>query len=192
MLDKKYIGTLRTSLHKYASVRREVIKHSGDVLHHAKRAIFALHRDNKSEAMEKLALAENGLLDLIKTYKKEPKIWQEGSFKAALEEYVEAQLFFQFVKGKNLGKLKTVDIPHDVYLAGICDVPGELYRYAIKAATARDTKTVEQCTILAQDIIGELIECNLTSYLRTKFDQAKKAVQKLEIIQYELALRDNK
>ncbi len=191
MLDKKYIGELRKSLHTYAGVRREVIKQSGDALHYSKRAIFALHRENEKEAIEKLDEAEKGLQHIIKTYKKLPAIWQEGSFKAALEEYVEAELFFQFIKGKKLGKIKKIDIPHVVYLAGLADVPGELYRYAIKAATKRDREMVNSCTVLAQDIIGELIECNLTSYLRTKSDQAKRSVQKLEIVQYELSLRED-
>ena len=31
---------------------------------------------------------------------------------------------------------------------------------------------------MAQEIIGELIEFNLTSYLRTKLDQAKQAIYK--------------
>jgi hypothetical protein len=43
--------------------------------------------------------------------------------------------------------------------------------------------------VVAQEIIGELIEFNLTSYLRTKFDQAKGAVQKLEEINYQISLK---
>ncbi len=43
---------------------------------------------------------------------------------------------------------------------------------------------------MAQDITGELIEFNLTSYLRNKFDQAKSAVQKIEKVVYELSLKE--
>ena len=42
---------------------------------------------------------------------------------------------------------------------------------------------------MAQEIMGELIEFDLTSYLRTKFDQAKQAVRKLEEVVYEVSLR---
>jgi len=48
---------------------------------------------------------------------------------------------------------------------------------------------VKKCSQLSNDIIGELIEFNLTSYLRTKFDQAKQANQKLEYVVYELSLK---
>ena len=49
---------------------------------------------------------------------------------------------------------------------------------------------VKKCVEMGQEIIGELIEFNLTSYLRTKFDQAKRAAQKLEYVDYELSLRN--
>jgi len=70
-------------------------------------------------------------------------------------------------------------------------VPGELYRYAIKSATVRDLKMTKKCAEMAREIIGELIEFNLTSYLRTKFDQAKQAVQKLEQVVYEVSIRES-
>ncbi len=180
---------MRESLHAYATERREVIKESGDALHHAKRAIFAMHRNNIDEAEEKLKLAVKILTGLMIKYKKDAEITDEGAFKAAAEEYAEAVLFFQFIKTGKIGKISEMEIESEVYLAGLCDVPGELYRYAIKAATDKDIKTVKKCSAMAEEIIGELIEFNLTSYLRTKFDQAKQANQKLEYVVYELSLK---
>ncbi len=57
------------------------------------------------------------------------------------------------------------------------------------SATNSDSKTVYACQSMANEIIGELIEFHLTSYLRTKFDQAKQSTQKLEIVVYEMSLR---
>ena len=68
-------------------------------------------------------------------------------------------------------------------------MPGELYRYAIKSATARDFEMTKKCYGYAQEIIGELIDMDLTGYNRNKFDQAKQAVQKLEQVIYEVSLR---
>ena len=190
MLNTKYLGRLRKNLHTYASKRVEVIGKSNEALHHAKRVIFALHRDNVVEAKEKLIHAESMLSDLRKTYQKDNKMMHEGAFLAALEEYVEAKLFFDFVTVGKIGEIKNLVVDGEVYLAGLCDVPGELYRFAIKAATNRDIKTVKKCADMAQEIIGELIEFNLTSYLRTKLDQAKQAVHKLEQVVYEVSLRE--
>lgn len=186
-LNILYLQSLKKDLHTYQATRREVIKQSDDALHQAKRAIFALQRDTVQEAKEKLDAVEKVFFGLNKKYKKMPRIYEEGAYKAALEEFVEASLFYQFVTKGTIGKLSGLVIPMESYLAGLCDVPGELYRYAIKAATNKDIPTVKNCAQMAEDIMGELVEMNLTSYLRTKFDQAKQAVQKLEQVVYEVS-----
>lgn len=189
MLDTKYLGKLRKGFHTYASKRVDVINQSNEALHHAKRAIFSLHRDDVREAEEKLNQVESIISGVLKSHQKDAKLMHEGALLAALEEYVEAKLFFDFVASGKIGEVKLVT-DGEVYLAGLCDVPGELYRYAIKAATERDIKTVKKCADMAQEIIGELIEFNLTSYLRTKFDQAKQSAHKLEQVVYEVSLRE--
>lgn len=189
LVDHKLLAGMRTRQLAYAVERREVIKTAGDALHLAKRAIFALQRGDQAEAGTKLAGAEKALAGLAKRYRKDAGLLAEGSHQAALEEYVEARLFYQFVTTGKIGVIKGLVISDDSYVAGLCDVPGELYRYAIRAATARDFATVKQCAAAADEIIGELVEFNLTSYLRTKFDQAKQALHKLEQVVYETSLR---
>lgn len=188
-LDKKYIGHLRKTIHEHALMRRDVIKLAGDALHHAKRAIFALHRSDTKEAASKLDESLKLFKQLVKQYGRNPDMHTEGAYKAAVEEYVEAVLLYQFVSKGKISKISGIAVPTDVYLAGLADVPGELYRYAIRAATNGDKKTVQACEAMSSDILAELVEFDVTKYLRTKFDQAKAAHQKLEIILYELAIR---
>jgi translin len=189
MLNKTYLARLKKDSLSYSEKRRIVIKHSDDALHHAKRAIFAMHRDDFKEAEQKLAEAEKLFTELNKKYKGDSKATHEGAYKAGLEEYVEAMLFYQFLTKGSIGEVKTLPVEGDIYLSGLCDVPGELYRYAIKSATEGEIKTVKKCADMAGEIVGELIEFNLTSYLRTKFDQAKSSVQRLENVVYELSLK---
>jgi len=189
MLDKQYMKKLHTSFHAYASVRRDVIKVAGDALHHAKRAIFDMHRDDMKAAAAKLKQSEGLLKALQKKHKNHPAMKSEGAYRAAVEEYVEASLFHQFVTRGSIGKVAAFSVEEEVFLAGMCDVPGELYRYAIRAASRGNKKTVEDCEKMSSEIIGSLIEFDLTKYLRTKFDQAKQAHQKLEIVIYELSMR---
>ncbi len=189
MLNTGLLSKIRKDLLTYAEVRQKVIKDSNDALFHAKRAIFALHRDQVGEAKEKLASSREFLVKVSKEYGRDSRVLEEGAYKAAVEEFVEAELFYQFVTTHKIGEVKGIKVNSESYVAGLTDVPGELYRFAIKAATAGDTTTVRVCAEVADEIIGELIECNLTSYLRNKFDQAKSAVQKLEHIVYELSLR---
>lgn len=187
-LNTKYIQSLRDNLHAFALTRRDVIATSDLVLHHAKRSIFALHRGNEEEALAKLRSAEE-LLASISKKSAGDRMQREGAYRAALEEYAEASLFFQFVTTGSIGKIDRIDCDPESYLSGLCDVPGELYRYAIVAATRREYDLVRRCATAANDIVGELLEFDLTSYLRTKFDQAKSAAQKLEQVVYDVSLR---
>jgi len=190
MLDKKYFGKIRTELLGYALKRRDIIKLSGDAQQHAKKAIFALQRDDKSGASERFAAALDIFIQLSKKFKNDPELFDEGSYRAALEEYVEASLFRDCLEQKTLGKVKGVEVDADMFISGLCDVPGELYRYAIKSATARDFVTTKKCYQYAEEIIGELIDMDLTGYHRNKFDQAKQALHKIEQVVYEVSLRD--
>lgn len=188
-VDKKLFNTLKASQLAYAGKRREVIKQSGDAQHHAKRAIFALQRGDAKEARERLNSARQIFTQLEKQYQKDPGLFTEGSYQAGLEEFVEAELFRQFIETGKIGAIRGLKISNDVYVAGLCDVPGELQRLAIKAATARDFMLAENCAKAATLILNELVEFNLTSYLRTKFDQAKQAMHRLEQVVYEISLR---
>lgn len=190
MLKKVYVEKLKKELHEYALIRRDVIKHSDDAIHYAKRAVFDLHRGEVKNAEEKLRQVETLLKELMKKYKKTPQFQEEGAYNAALEEYVEATLFHQFLTKGDIGEVKNLAVPGETYLAGLCDVPGELFRYAIRSATAHDMEMVKKCEKAAENIIGELMEFDLTKYLRTKFDQAKQAAHRLEVVVYETSLRE--
>lgn len=190
MLHKAYIGRLKKGFLKYAVIRRDIIKGSDDALHSAKRAIFALHRGDMEGAEGTLKSVEAALSAMRKKYKNTARMQDEGSYKAAVEEYVEAALFNQFVTTGKIGEIHALSVDPEAYVAGLCDVPGELYRYAIKAATEKNIPLVKQCAKMAQEIVSELAGFNLTSYLRTKFDQANSAVQKLEQVVYEVSLRE--
>jgi len=189
MLDLTYIKQLKKAMLEYAEERRELIKNSGDALHLSKRAIFAMHRDDLKEAKLKIAAAETILKKLHKKFNKTRKMLDEGAYKEATEEYVEASLLYEFLTKKKITKIKALPVSAETYIAGLSDVAGELYRYAIKAATARDMETTLLCKETAEEIVGELIEFNLTRYLRTKFDQAKQSVRKIEQVVYDLSLR---
>ena len=189
-LNKTYIQKLKKELHDNDLMRRDIIKHASEGLHHAKRAIFAFQRGDMKQGEQKLKESLKEFIGLRKRHKNHKRMEQEGSYRAGLEEYVEAMLFSKFLHKKEIGKITTIPISTEVYLAGLEDVPGELYRYAIRAATSGDKQTVERCEEASAEMIAQMIEFNATKYLRTKFDQAKGAHQKLEIILYELAIRE--
>ena len=88
-----------------------------------------------------------------------------------------------------MGQIDKLKVDSDTFCGRMCDLPGELYRYAIKSATEKNFKAVKKCYDAAAEIIGELVDMDLTGYNRQKFDQAKQALQKLEQVVYEVSLR---
>lgn len=192
MLDKKFFTKVRQDLLAYKEKRREVIKSCGDAQHLAKRAIFALQRDNTGDATRALAEAQALLAMLAKKHQKDTRVFDEGSFKAALEEFVEATLFYQCIQNKPLNEIKGLPVDSDTYISGLADVPGELLRYAIKSATERKFEMARMCFVAAEDIVGEMVDMDLTGYNRQKFDQAKQSLHKLQQIIYEISLREIK
>jgi len=189
MIDKKYMNQIRVQILDYSKRRRGMIKSASDIQHWAKKAIFAMQRDAISEADELLSKSEKLLGSLNKEYKGDKRILSEGSYKAALEEYAEAVLFRQFLAGKKLGQVAKFGVNEDVYIGGLCDVPGELLRYAIKSATERNYDMVSKCYSAAEAIIGATMDMNLTGYNRQKYDQAKGALNKLQHIAYEVSMK---
>ncbi len=189
MLDKKYLDTIRQDLLGYAAKRREVIKAAGDAQHLSKKAIFAMQRDGGEDSENHLKHAKELLLELNKKFNGEADLFTEGSYRAALEEYTEAVLFNQYLSGKTIGKIKELNIDSDTYIGGLCDLPGELLRYAIKSATDRKFDMVKKCYATAEEIISELVDMDLTGYNRQKFDQAKQSFHKLEQVVYEVSLK---
>lgn len=189
MLDKKFFAKIKQILLDYAEKRREVIKLAGDAQHMAKQAIFALQRDSGGEADQLLSEAEGIIQQLLKKYQKDEDLFDEGAYRAGLEEFVEAYLFRQCLKNESLGIISNLDVDPDIYVGGIADVPGELARYAVKSATERKFDLVKRCLEQAEEIIGVMIEMNLTGYNRQKFDQAKQSLGKIQQIYYEVSIR---
>ena len=188
---KALFKKLKTDYDRYAKERRELIKASSDILTLSKRAIFSLHRDDKKEARGALVKAEATIQSLQPLFKKIPDLEQEGSFRAALEEYIEAQYFSDFLEGKEWKEIEGVLFDADLYIGALSDVTGELVRKATLFATEKKDKEVRRLAQGVRDVVGEFLLFDLTGYLRTKFDQAKNNLRRAEEILYDISLRRN-
>jgi len=188
MINKKFIEQLKKEFDTHAGQTRQIISLANVVLHDAKKAIFSLHRDDISGAAKTLKEVEEILKNLEKKFSFN-RLMEEGSYKAAVEEYVEAKMFWLVLTGKKIDKIKEIEIDYEGYLGGLCDLIGELVRLCIKLATAGKVQEVKKIHQIADDIMAELVEYDMRSYLRTKYDQAKGHLRKIEQINYEINLR---
>lgn len=188
MINKKFIQKLKKEYDAGNSERRQIISLANVVLHDSKRVIFSLHRGDTKKAEESLSEIEKVLEKIEKKFSF-VRASQEGSYKAGVEEYVEAKMFFLIIQDKKIEEIKSIKISHDSYLGGICDCLGELVRLAINKAANGDLEEVARIKNIMNEIMAELVELDMTGYLRTKYDQAKGHLRKIEQIDYEVNLR---
>ena len=115
-----------------------------------------------------------------------------GSFGGVLEEYAEAKLFAVWLEshGKNVMSWKEMPmaLTPEEYLGGLCDLTGEIGRYAVKMGTVRDTAAVKQCLATNMSIMHELQSIPLPGDINKKVGALRMSVEKLENIVYELSL----
>ncbi len=189
MINQKLFQRLKKEFDFYDKERRKVIIASNEGLMKSKQAIFAFHRDDFKTGNALLVEVESIFRDLEKKFSKEAELRYEGSYRAALEEYVEAKFFGQVLKGKKIDFIRKVFIDTDSYLAGLCDLTGELVRKAILFATEHKFAEVERMARGVQAVLAELIKFNLTGYLRTKYDQAKQSLRRVEEVLYDVKMR---
>jgi len=192
MIDKKFFSKLQKDYNSYDVGRRIIIKHSNDVLKFSKQAIFAIHREDMKQAENSLNEAKKILKYLQAKIKNEKALQYEGSYLAGIEEFVEAELFFQFIKTGKIFEIKDQKFDAQSYLGGLCDFTGELVRRAIFLATRHRYDEVAVCRQAIEDVVGELIKFNLLGKLRPKYDQAKNNLRKIEEIIYDLEIKRRK
>ncbi|MDD9953752.1 MAG: hypothetical protein OXR66_05440 [Candidatus Woesearchaeota archaeon] len=181
--------TLRKELAEYDALRDTVIKTARDIVKNSKHAIYSLHRNEVKKAKEQLKEAEKITKELAPVIKKHPSL-RHGMFSSGMEEYAEARAFLQFLENGTLVSCKELGVTVDEYLLGLCDVTGELMRFAVHKGTERDTKAVQAARDLVDMIFGELMQFDFrNSELRRKYDSVKYNLQKIEKVLYDLALQ---
>jgi translin len=188
MINKRFIQQLKKDYDKREGEKRQIISLSNIILHGSKRVIFSLHREDIKKAEKLLDNVEKVLISLEKKFSFN-RIIQEGAYRAAAEEYVEAKMFYQIMTGKRVDKINKIKLDLESLLGGICDLTGELVRMAINQAAEGNFGEVKRIEKAINEIMVELVEFDMTGYLRTKYDQAKANLRKVEQISYEVKLR---
>jgi translin len=189
MLEKRFIQKLKKDYLDKNSQRRQIISLSNNVLNNSKKAIFAIHRKDLETSRQRIIESEK-IIEKMNNKFGSNRVLEEGSFMAALEEYVEAKLFINFIEKGKISKIKEIKIPVESYLGGICDLTGELVRKATNAAINNDFEEIEKINKIINEILNELIDFDITGYLRTKYDQARGNLRKIEQICYEVNLKN--
>ena len=158
-----------------------MIKKSRDLLKLSKQIIYSVQRSDMGKAKNLVTKIKKEHRSLKSIAEKNPELLYSGSFKIAVQEYVEALGFFSIFAENRLPTHKELNTSPEYYLLGICDLSGELVRKAIsEAINGREERALE-IKRMVDDLYSELLLLDFTnSELRKKFDGIKYDLRRLE------------
>jgi len=172
--------------HKAGDIsRRKIIAESAGAQHLAKQVIFDLQRGNNEDAITKFNQSLESLKSLQERFGENQRLRNEGSWKSAIEEFAEAKLFMDFCLKKEISDIPELKVETEEYLGGLSDMTGEIVRMMVIWTIKNDFAKVQKGHEVISEVIAELMKNNFGGYLRTKFDQAKKNLQRAEQILYD-------
>ncbi len=186
---------LRKSIKEYERKQALIIeakKTLNKIRANSKTAIALLRRDNKKEAKNLIEETE-GFLKLIgQKISKNQFLTSQGPYKEAIEEYIEAITFYNFLtKSKKSSKeiLKTVKVEPEEIISGICDFTGELVRKGLTIAAKNDLTLLIKYKETIESIAEELSKIGFTKKTRNKYDAVERNLKRIEEIIYDIKLK---
>ncbi len=174
------IKSFREELKMKSIVREELFSTSRKITFLSKLSIMAIHRDDFSNAKEKLSEAEK----MLKKMNDLTSIHQElitGSMRIAYQEYAEAKIFLKIVEHDIFPTPHEINIPTIEYLLGLADAIGEFRRRALDSLRKNRSEIAEISLQYMENIYLELISLEgayrLIPELRRKCDIARRLIE---------------
>ena len=155
----------------------------------SKQTIALMRRDNVKEAKDIFARIETLFKRVNKLISQEKSIVFEHFYKEAVEEYVEAVNFFNFLTKKKKNLPTFVKVAPEEIISGICDFTGELVRRAVNLADTQNLRTLQHYQKTIEDIAEILTKIGFRGKLRQKYDEVERNLNKLEHIIYDIKIK---
>lgn len=190
MIDKKEFHSMASEMAAFDEKREIIIKKSRDILKLSKQAVYDIHREDLNYAKKKIDDAKKEIDILKKSILETKGLDVVGAFYDALEEWVEAKTYFEFVKKGKIPKRMELDIDTETYLGGLSDLTGELSRRAVIKATLGKIDEVKKIRDMIDEIHGEFLKFDFRNgELRKKSDSIKWNLKKVEEVFYDLKIK---
>ncbi len=173
--------------------REQVIGLSREIIRPAKQAIYAAHRGELQKANDLLQKA-NDSINAAHKLMENSHLNHVGSFRAGIEEYIEAVCYVSFLSENCIPLRKDLNLPflapYETYLLALSDFTGELVRRAVAAATKDDFDTIKNISMVCEELYGLFLHFNFrSSELRKKSDTLKYNLAKIQSIVYDIHLK---
>src|SRR3989344_6016365 len=102
-------------MESFDTSREKVIKASRDILKFSKAAIYSIHRNDMKQADSNLKKAGE-VMAKLESFTKDPNL-AAGAYNNALEEFVEASAYYNFIRENKLLTAKQLNVSTEIYLS---------------------------------------------------------------------------
>lgn len=187
MTHSNFITRLKAGLDTYAEQRRRAIKISSEIQTLSKRAIFAYQRGEREAGANLIASAEGFIGKVREMAELNVRIANEGSYRAALEEYAEAVFFRQILEDGEVSAIEGLD--EETQIGGLSDMIGEVVRRMTVLVTEGADDAARVLKSAVEPVMEGLHRMDYRGSLRNKYDQAVRHYRKAEDILYDISLK---
>ena len=183
---------LRKSIKKYQEgedLKYGVQKLSNKIRAKSKEAIALLRRNNIKESKKRIKNIEELFKLINKIVSKNEELLNQSFYKEAVEEYIEAIIYFNFLEKAETKIPKFIQTGFEEIISGICDFTGELVRRAITIANPKNLKDLILYQKTMENVAQELTKVGFRGKLRQKYDEVERNLRKLQDILYDMKFK---
>jgi len=183
---------LKKSVREYQKTQDltyEIQKLSNQIRALSKKAIALLRRDNIKESKKEILKGESLFRLINRKIRKNKDLINQSFYKEAVEEYIEALTFYNFLTKSKKEIPDFVKVEPKEVISGICDFTGELVRRAITIASVKNFQQLLLYEKTIEDVVQELTKIGFRGKLRQKYDEVERNLRKIEDILYDIKLK---
>jgi predicted translin family RNA/ssDNA-binding protein len=195
--EKISFKLLRELYEKENNEREKLIQESRIINALSKKVIYSLHRDDIQSSEQYVNEIKEKVNNLIKSYSNTKNSYS-GSYKVAIQEYIEAMAYYYFVKKGilfetdliyNKDKINYIEIEH--YILGLCDLSGELVRKALNDGINGNYNNVFNIQKFLSNLFNELAQFDFRNgEIRKKVDSLRWDLRKIEEMAFSLKIKN--
>jgi len=177
----KIVDKIEKNIDGKDKIREKALRSSREIIIGCRKAIQSIHQELMKEASNNIKKASTKLQDLYTLTEGYPDLYHAGFVENAAQEVVEANCFFNIMKGKDLPDPDDIKTTYSSYLLGLCDLVGELRRTSLDSIRSGKAKKAEEYLNMMEEIYEVIIRFDYPSGLipiKKKQDMVRNLIER--------------
>ena len=177
----KIINKIEKSIDDKDRIREKALRTSREIIINCRKTIQNIHQNKYREAKTLINKSSKKIQNLYDITKEHPDLYHAGFVENAAQELVEANCFYNIMKGRELPDPDELKTTYSAYLLGLCDLVGELRRAALDSIRTGEPKKADEYLNMMEDIYNVIIRFDYPSGLipiKKKQDMVRNLIEK--------------